>query len=130
MAQEFSHCEVLGLDMSPVPLPPSGLPPNCTFETTDINQGLSHLQGQFDVVFARAIGLGLKDFRKSLDAMQGCAKAGGIVIWIDGDFDLFSTGWPPVYRPFWSNSNPEGSYARRILYGESGSARLWVSDNS
>jgi hypothetical protein len=118
MAVEFPHCEVLGIDLAPVPMRPEGVPSNCRFEMDDINQGLSHLHGQFDVVFARTIGLGLKDFRKSLADIEACAKPGGIVIYIDGDFDVYS-GYPMVYRPFWSESNPNGGYMTRVVYGES-----------
>jgi Methyltransferase domain len=117
MANEFPHCEVLGIDLAPVPIRPEGVPSNCRFEMDDINRGLTHLHGQFDVVFARAIGLGLKDFRKSLADIEACAKPGGILIWIDGDFDIYS-GYPIVYRPFWSESNPNGPYTTRIVYGE------------
>lgn len=118
MANEFPHCQVLGLDLAPVPTPKSRIPSNCRFEVGDINLGLSHLQGQYDLVFARLIGLGLKDFDKSLVDMQGCCKPGGLLIWIDGDYDVFS-GMPMVYRPFWSISNPNGSYASRVCYGKS-----------
>jgi SAM-dependent methyltransferase len=117
MAKEFPHCEVLGIDLAPVPLPPENLPPNCRFEMDDINLGLSHLKDQFSVVFARAVGLGLRDFRQSLADVQECLKPGGILIWIDCDFDLYS-GWPMKYRPFWSSSNPDGSYIQRNLYGK------------
>ena len=118
MANEFPHCEVLGIDLAPVPIRPEGLPPNCRFEMDDINRGLPHLHGQFDVVFFRSIGLGLKDFRRSLADIEACAKPGGIVICMDADFDIYS-GYPMVYRPFWSESNPDGSYTTRIVHGES-----------
>jgi hypothetical protein len=118
MAREFPHCEVLGVDLAPVPLPEGSLPPNCRFEMDDISLGLSHLQGQFDVVFARFIALGLKDFRKSLSDATACLKPGGILIWIDVDLDIYA-GYPTVYRPFWSESNPTGPYTTRVIYGES-----------
>jgi hypothetical protein len=116
MAREFPHCEVLGIDLAPVLLPPESLPPNCQFEVDDISLGLEHLHGQFHCVFARAIGLGLKDFRKTLSDMESCATPGGIVIWMDGD-DFYS-GFRIIYRPFWSSKEPNGSYSQRILYGE------------
>ena len=116
MAREFPHCEVLGVDLAPVPTPKGGIPSNCRFEVADFTLGLSHLHGQYDLVFARAIGLGLKDTRKTLDTMEACAKPGGALIWSDADYDLFS-GWPPVYRPFWSSSHPDGSYMQRLFYG-------------
>jgi len=118
MAREFPHCEVLGVDLAPVPLPEGSLPPNCRFEMDDISLGLSHLQGQFDVVFARFIALGLKNFRKSLSDATACLKPGGILIWIDVDMDIYA-GYPTVYRPFWSESNPTGPYTTRVIYGES-----------
>jgi len=37
------------------------------------------------------------------------------MIWIEGDFDFYS-GWPAVYRPFWSNQNPNGSHMVRLAY--------------
>ena len=116
MAREFPHCQVLGVDLAPVPTPKGGIPSNCQFEVADITLGLSHLHGQCDIVFARAIGLGLKDVPKTLDIMEACTKPGGALIWLDADFDFLS-GWPPVYRPFWSNLNPSGSYMQRANYG-------------
>lgn len=118
MARQFPHCEVLGIDLAPVPQPAETLPPNCRFEMDDISHGLQHLRDQFDVVFARAMGLGLKDIKGTLADMQACARPGGIVIWIDADFEFYS-GWPMVYRPFWSTSNPRGSYSQRNVYGRS-----------
>jgi SAM-dependent methyltransferase len=118
MAKEFPHCEELGIDLAPVLIPPENLPPNCRFEMDNINLGLPHLQGEFDVVFARAIALGLKDFRKSLTDAATCLKPGGILIWIDADYSVYS-GWPMVYRPFWSSSNPNGSCLHRVGYGQS-----------
>src|SRR4051794_12434541 len=82
MAREFPHCDILGIDLAPVPIPAQGFPPNCRFEMADINQGLSRLHGQYDLVFARAIGLGLKNVRKTLVDMQECAKPGGLVVWM------------------------------------------------
>lgn len=116
MAKEFPHCQVLGLDLAPVLIPKGGTPANCRFEIGDINLDLSHLQGQYDLVFARFIGLGLKDSHKSLIHIQDCCKLGGLLVWIDAENDTFS-GWPMMYRPPWSISNPTGSYTSRVRYG-------------
>jgi hypothetical protein len=116
MAREFPHCEVLGIDLAPVPLQPENIPSNCRFELDDVSLGLGHLQDQFDVVFARMIGVGLKDFRKTLSDVEGCLRPGGIVMWLEPDFDFYS-GWPAVYRPFWSGQNPNGSYIVRMIHG-------------
>ncbi|CAG8733625.1 17501_t:CDS:2, partial [Acaulospora colombiana] len=44
-----------------------------------------------------------------------CLKPGGIVIWIEGDYDFYS-GYPIVYKPFASEANPSGSYLQRMGY--------------
>lgn len=127
MAREFPHCQVLGIDLAPVPLDPEDLPPNCSFEMDDVNQGLDHLQGMYDLVHARAFAIGLKDFRTSLQQIVECLKPGGILIWMDGDYDFYS-GWPMTYVPYWSSSNPHGSYTQRVLYEFRKSAILSGSD--
>ncbi|KIM23714.1 hypothetical protein M408DRAFT_27671 [Serendipita vermifera MAFF 305830] len=127
MAREFPHCYILGIDLAPVPVTGTHLPSNCRFEMNDICLGLPQLRDQFDVVFARLIALGLKDSRQTLADIQGCLKPGGILIWIDGDYDLFS-GWPMVYRPFVSSSNPTGSYTVRVCYELQRSGILGGSD--
>jgi hypothetical protein len=32
MAKEFPHCEVVGVDLAPVPVDVGSVPPNCRFE--------------------------------------------------------------------------------------------------
>jgi hypothetical protein len=44
MAKEFPHCEVVGVDLAPVPLEKMDLPPNCRFEIDDVNIGLAHFE--------------------------------------------------------------------------------------
>jgi hypothetical protein len=62
MAREFPDCKVLGLDLAPAPVDLETLPPNCRFEIDDINLGLSHYHGEFDVIHARCIGTGVSSF--------------------------------------------------------------------
>ena len=56
MALEFPHAQVVAVDLAPSPI--DDPPPNCTFELDDINQGLLHFYGQFDVVHMRTVGSG------------------------------------------------------------------------
>lgn len=63
------------------------VPPNCHFEVDNIELGLSHFQNQFDVVHARLIAAGLKDFKKCKRDIEMCVKPGGMMIWLDGDYD-------------------------------------------
>lgn len=127
MAREFPHCEVVGIDLAPAPLLPEEIPPNCRFEMDDINQGLDHLQGMYDVVHARAISLGLKDFRKSLQQIVGCAKPGGVVICIEASYN-FHSGLAMKPVSYWSATNPQGSYTQRVVYEFRRSAMSTGSD--
>lgn len=56
MAQEFPSARVVGVDLVPVP---HEIPYNCRFEVDDINLGLSHFSGQFDLVHARCVATGV-----------------------------------------------------------------------
>ena len=116
MGKEFPHCEVVGVDLAPVP--ENGSPTNVRYEIDDVNMGLSHFYDQFDVVHARLIGTGLRDFKTTMEDVERCLKpgSGGIVLWFDVDFDMYSKD-QHVYMPFGTEENLEGSWLQRIGYG-------------
>lgn len=116
MAREFPHVEVTGIDLVPVPVEPENIPSNCHFEIDDIRLGLTHFQGQFDIVHARVIASWMEDRSKAMKDIHTCLKPGGLVIWMDGDYDFYT---PDIhtYRSIASSSNPSGSWFGRIFYG-------------
>lgn len=115
MGTKFPHCEVVGVDLAPVP--ENGCPPNCRFEIDDINLGLAHFEGQFDVVHARLIGGGMKDFRATMTEVEKTLKPGGIVLWFDVDYDMYARD-RHVYMPFATEEEPDqGSWLQRMGYG-------------
>lgn len=119
MARKFPHAAVVGVDVAPVPMEPETVPPNCQFEIDDIELGLTHFQNppnQFDLIHARSIIVGLKDFRRSLADIQNCLKPGGVLIWIEPDYEWFTPDIH-VYRALGSDANPMGSWMGRIAYG-------------
>lgn len=120
MARKFPHAEVVGIDLAPVPVETENLPSNCRFEIDDVQLGLTHFHGQFDVVQARLIVAGLKDFRKSMADIHACVKPGGIMLWFDAEYDLYT---PDIHvcREVGSDASPTGSWMGRIVYG------LWFS---
>jgi hypothetical protein len=59
MAQKFPHCDVLGLDLAPVPWESDNMPSNCRFEIGNINLGISHYHGCFDLIRVQCIGSGV-----------------------------------------------------------------------
>jgi hypothetical protein len=117
MSKKFPHCDVMGIDLAPVPIEPDKIPPNCHFEVDDVTSGLTHLHGQLDFIWVRAISMGIKDARKTFNDVAQCLKPGGLVIWSEADYDFYS-GFPIRYKPFFSDQDPSGSCFVRLLYGE------------
>lgn len=110
------------------------VPSNCHFEVDNIELGLNHFQNQFDVVHARLIGAGLKDFKKSKLDIEMCVKPGGMMIWLDADYDReFSLYYieciqildlvvgrdPHSYQVIATDETPNGSWMARMIYGMS-----------
>lgn len=59
MAKEFGHANVIG-DLVPVPIDPATVPQNVRMEVDDINLGLPHFHGRFDLVHLRIIAAGIQ----------------------------------------------------------------------
>lgn len=117
MAKEFPHATVVGVDLSPCPIEPEGLPPNCRFEVDDINFGLTHFRDKFDVIHLRFVAGGLKDFPQRMKDIHSCLKPGGIVLWIEVEYDLYF-GESFSYIAPGTDSYPEGSWMQRPMAGE------------
>ncbi|KIM19538.1 hypothetical protein M408DRAFT_334364 [Serendipita vermifera MAFF 305830] len=115
MAKEFPHCQILGIDLAPVPIDRISVPDNCRFELGDIAKGLGHLKGQYDFINARLIGSGLKNFRQTLQDAAECLKPGGIVVWSDADYDMYMEE-QRVYMAFATDEDTSGSWFQRIIY--------------
>ncbi|KAG8814263.1 hypothetical protein FRC17_001235 [Serendipita sp. 399] len=113
MSLEYPHASILGVDLAPVPVDGGALPPNCRFEIDDINLGLSQFHGQFDVVHIRFVGSGLKNFEDRMRDVHACLKPGGIVLWIDADFDVYSTE-RFGYRPPAADDHSGSSWPQRV----------------
>lgn len=128
MAKAFPHAKVFGIDKTPVPNAHSA-PSNCIFEVHDLNLGLSKYREQFDIVHARAIGIGLKNALTTIEEATRCLKPGGAVFWLDGDYDAYSS-WPSKYLAPLSDDNPNGSAFSRLLYESRRSAIKFGGDVS
>ncbi|CAG7852550.1 SubName: Full=Related to methyltransferase {ECO:0000313/EMBL:CCA71907.1} [Serendipita indica DSM 11827] len=115
MAKAFPHCEVVGIDLAPVPLGPEAIPPNCRFELDDVNKELPHYYNQFSVVHARFIAGGLRDFKKCKGEIERCLEPGGIMLWMDGDYDM-CTKDKAIYRAPASDAHPDGSWLARMIF--------------
>jgi hypothetical protein len=134
MARQFPEADVIGVDLAPAPsqyrftwstvphlnqvqVDPDGIPSNCRFEIDDINLSLARFWGEFDLIHCRMIATGIKDFKKATLDIENCLRPGGMVIWIDLDFDMYSND-QYSYRQFATEENPSGSWFQRVVYGE------------
>jgi len=87
------------------------LPPNCRSEIDDINLGLQHYQEEFNVVNARFIAAGVRDYAVLVDQTSQALRPGGLANFTE--FDLYISGgdkkpivfdvleFAPPYLPRW-----------------------------
>ncbi|KAG8909672.1 hypothetical protein FRC00_009675 [Tulasnella sp. 408] len=73
-------------------------PPNCRFECDDVNLGILHYKGAFDVVQVSCVSTGIKDYRKMQDEIVEVLRPGGVFLAVDGDMDLWDENeqWVPL----------------------------------
>jgi hypothetical protein len=116
MARTYPHAAVVGVDLAPVPVDMSNLPSNCRFEVDDVNLGLEHFYGQYDVVHARLISSGIKSYRTMMEEAEKCLKPGGVVIFID--HDAMFCAEDQISRQPMAESNENGSWLVRSAFGE------------
>ncbi|KAE9409660.1 S-adenosyl-L-methionine-dependent methyltransferase [Gymnopus androsaceus JB14] len=83
MADEFPRAEVIGIDLAP--LQPRTVPPNCTFELCDLETGIPYPDGYFDLVHARSMHIGIRDYPQLLQEAIRVLRPGGLIILIEPD---------------------------------------------
>jgi SAM-dependent methyltransferase len=124
---------VLGIDVSPTPIDEASFPPNLSLEIYDINLGLSHLDGQIDLLHMRCVAGGIYDMGKTLQDLQRCLKPGGLLLVVDGDVStlcedrktilplkrLHDDGGPEI-----TGVSEQGSWFRRLFWGTHVMSRL------
>ncbi|CAE6395523.1 unnamed protein product [Rhizoctonia solani] len=114
-ATDFPHVEVLGVDLAPTSaiVPPQ----NCRFEIDDLNLGLEHFFGPtFDIVHARLLNSGVKDYAGLVDQVSRCLRPGGLVIFAEFDFRIWAEDHrllipPNFYTPLPTQGNTQPSLA-------------------
>lgn len=124
MAARFPHTEVQGIDLAPAPLDPALVPANLQFSVDDINNGLEHLYGQFDLVHSRCIMTGISDPEKTISELQMCLKPGGLLLIIEGDKELLHEDRTTTVKMARvdgdedvSGVSEEGSWFERSIWG-------------
>ncbi|TCD65473.1 hypothetical protein EIP91_002591 [Steccherinum ochraceum] len=77
VARDYPHCSAIAIDL--VPMQTLNLPPNCRSEVDDINLGLQHYFGAFDVAHARLICTGIRDYAGLVDHISHALRPGGML---------------------------------------------------
>lgn len=115
MARRYTHAEVIGIDIAPIPINPSELPPNVRFELDDINSGISHHIGQFNLVQMRCVGGGLPDYAQAITYAAQCLKPGGLLLVVEVDMQLLAEDKLSSQKMATPNQ-PNASWLQRYLY--------------
>ncbi|KAH8099720.1 S-adenosyl-L-methionine-dependent methyltransferase [Cristinia sonorae] len=97
IAREFPHCSAVAIDL--VPMQNLELPPNCRSEVDDINLGLQHYFGAFDVAHARLICTGIRDYAGLVDHISHSLRPGGLVELTEYNFVIHDSEKRPIEIP-------------------------------
>ncbi|KZV94251.1 hypothetical protein EXIGLDRAFT_767312 [Exidia glandulosa HHB12029] len=87
VANEYPHCLTVGVDL--VPVTRLDLPRNARMEVDDINLGLEHFYDQFDVVHARLISLGIKDYAGLIDQVSRVVRSRGVIAFTESNYLVY-----------------------------------------
>ncbi|KAG8986800.1 hypothetical protein FRB90_003767, partial [Tulasnella sp. 427] len=93
IATACPHVEVVGLDVAPVNASTTQ-PENCRFEQGDAHTDLDRL-GCFDVIHARAVLQGIKDFTAFFAQVAAILNPGGMFLTIEPEMSLFDEAKEP-----------------------------------
>ncbi|TFY63310.1 hypothetical protein EVJ58_g3330 [Rhodofomes roseus] len=79
-----------------VPMQALNMPPNMRSEVDDINLGLQHFFGDFNVVHARLVSSGIRDYEGLVDQMSQCLRLGGLLDLTEFDFRVYGVDKNPI----------------------------------
>ncbi|KAH6917073.1 S-adenosyl-L-methionine-dependent methyltransferase [Coprinopsis sp. MPI-PUGE-AT-0042] len=96
VATDFPNCEAVGVDLVPCP---TEAPDNVRFEVDDINLGIEHFYGQFDVVHCRLISPGISDYLLLIDQIARVLRPGGLMILGESDCIIYDVDHRPIPAP-------------------------------
>nr|WHF59452.1 global regulator LaeA [Ganoderma lucidum] len=94
IARDFPHCSAVAVDL--VPMQDINMPPNCRSEVDDINLGLQHFYGAFNVAHARLVSSGIRDYKGLIDEMVQTLRPRGLVEVVEFDFHMYDEHQQPI----------------------------------
>jgi len=93
VARDFPHCSTVAVDL--VPMQVLNMPDNCRSEVDDINLGLQHFYGDFNVAHARLVSSGIRDYASLVDQIAQTLRGGGLLDLMEFDFRVYGTDRKP-----------------------------------
>jgi len=87
LAREFPQSLTVAVDL--VPMNSLTMPDNCRSEVDDINLGLEHFYGDFNVVHAGLISSGIKNYMNLIDQISHVLRPGGLFHALEFDFHVY-----------------------------------------
>ncbi|KAI0639896.1 hypothetical protein C8Q77DRAFT_1083515 [Trametes polyzona] len=94
VAKDFPHCSAVAVDL--VPMQDVNMPPNCRSEVDDINLGLQHFYGAFNVAHARLVSSGIRDYAGLIDEMAQTLRPRGLIELSEFDFRVYDADKQPI----------------------------------
>ncbi|KAG9004651.1 hypothetical protein FRB94_002191 [Tulasnella sp. JGI-2019a] len=88
MAREFPHAQVMGIDLVS-PILKTTPPPNCRFESHDINHGLDQFGLTFDVINIRCVDQGIVSQVGLVSTVAKALRPGGVFLSLGGSLDIY-----------------------------------------
>ncbi|KAI6136217.1 hypothetical protein F5141DRAFT_1185261 [Pisolithus sp. B1] len=130
VAREFPHCSAVAVDLVPM---------QSMSEIDDINLGLEHFYGDFNVVHAQLISAGIRDYHAMIDQISHVLRPGGLIDITEYPFYFTGPDKKPIIKPKGTFEPPWTalwmSYANRAISGRGGSSDAalhlpdWISSN-
>ncbi|KAG8932997.1 hypothetical protein FRC01_011397 [Tulasnella sp. 417] len=115
MAKAFPDTHVVGMDLVPVKAS-SVPPPNCHFETGNADTDLARMYAaqSFDLVHARTMMLGVKDFSSFFQNVWRMLRPGGVFVAMDGRFTTWDEERQEIEPK--EEGQPGFSWFRKMIY--------------
>ncbi|KZT42689.1 hypothetical protein SISSUDRAFT_979712 [Sistotremastrum suecicum HHB10207 ss-3] len=137
LARKYPNACTVAVDL--VPMQCIDMPPNCRSEVDDINLGLEHFYGEFDLVHARLIASGIKDYAGLIEHISRVLRPCGLLLVAEWDFRAYDEQRKPIIcephdesKPWiarWCSAVAQAARARGGHLDAANLLKLWCSDN-